>query len=76
MKKRLLILKKNLPIILIGAGVLVIIIVLTIIFTNLNPIIIGSASGIALSLIIPAIIYRINVKNIDSNRNDEKILKK
>jgi hypothetical protein len=65
MKKRLQLIKRNLPIIFIGLGIIAVIIIITILFTDLNPIIIGSAVGIAMGVIIPAIIYRVNIRRIN-----------
>lgn len=57
--------KKNIIPILIGVVVIIVFVVITIIFTDINPIIVGSASGVLLGVLIPAIIYRIRITNVE-----------
>jgi uncharacterized membrane protein len=69
--------KNNIIPIVIGIGIIVTIVVLAIIFTDINPIIVGSVAGIFLGFIIPALIYRIRMSNVESKykfKDDEKTI--
>ena len=46
---------------------------LNIIFTDLNPISIGAALGVAMGFIIPAINYRLKVRNYEKDSDKKKM---